>query len=146
MVATPEIDQSDDPAHSQAWSINTELLWDILVFEKSGCESRAGDHSIFGSTLIRDDEEGDRDSHAEFSLIGSAGLYGHKTAARGTPIYPPNKTATPLGKPSYPFPGSHVEDICNGGILGDSSWENNPFLDVTQYGQAIDSWLAYDVQ
>lgn len=130
----------------QRWSVNLQLLWKILVYaHASNTSDPASD--IFGPELAKDSigfaggpPAGvipDRD----FSLIGSAGISGHKTVAPECVTYPPEQAEDPLQAPSQTSPTMDL-----GGILGDPQMDfsggDTLFLQLQDYGRAFEDWLS----
>ncbi|KAL2830433.1 hypothetical protein BJY01DRAFT_118802 [Aspergillus pseudoustus] len=116
----------------QTWSVNIQLLWDIL----RGTPPKQIASDIFGPGLSRDSAlHGDLSTpETDFDLIGSAGISGHKTVARNLVTYfPPEQVLQPtppdlsalLGDPGISLTGS----------------TNNAFLQPQDYGRFIDNWL-----
>ncbi|KAJ0422050.1 hypothetical protein BJY00DRAFT_94748 [Aspergillus carlsbadensis] len=116
----------------QTWSVNVQLLWDIL----RGTPPKQIAADIFGPLLAKDSALHPDLSTPEtdFDLIGSAGISGHKTVARNlVTYYPPGQVLQPtppdlsalLGDPGIGLTGS----------------ANNAFLQPQDYGRFIDNWL-----
>ncbi|KAL3461649.1 hypothetical protein BJX64DRAFT_152259 [Aspergillus heterothallicus] len=116
----------------QTWSVNVQLLWDIL----RGTPPKQVASDIFGPALARDSAlHADHSTpETDFDLIGSAGISGHKTVARNlVTYYPPEQVLQPtppdlsalLGEPGIALNGS----------------ANNAFLQPQDYGRFIDNWL-----
>ncbi|KGQ12110.1 hypothetical protein BBAD15_g2161 [Beauveria bassiana D1-5] len=133
------------------------LLWDILIYERAGRPDAGADQSIFGKTLkvgteIRED---DVRAAAEFDLVGSAGISGHKAVSKETPAYAPNEDAPPasgvlVGGGGMEEMGGEasamlvsVEDRFFEGIGGLDGGEHL-FLQANDFGKAIDTWLSHD--
>ncbi|KAL2816977.1 hypothetical protein BJX63DRAFT_132573 [Aspergillus granulosus] len=116
----------------QTWSVNVQLLWDIL----RGAPPKHIAADIFGPGLARDSAlNADLSTpETDFDLIGSAGISGHKTVARNlVTYYPPEQVLQPtppdlsalLGEPGISLAGA----------------SNNAFLQPQDYGRFIDNWL-----
>lgn len=95
---------------------------------------------MFGGTLVQKHRVS-RETEAEFDLVGSVGLFGHRAVPKETPLYPPNEQViTPFGRTEYitqrPQTQGGLQNAMNGDI-GHDSW----FLGPSEYGQAIESWF-----
>lgn len=145
----------DDRASSQpSFAIDAQLLWDILIYERAGREHASVDQSIFGNTLsigVAPREHDDsRGTAAEFDLVGSAGISGHKAVSKETPVYAPHQeTLRPSMMQSYERMGTDNVPVFGGsstavrdrffeGMGGD---QDHLFLQAHDFGKAIDSWL-----
>ncbi|KAH8647737.1 hypothetical protein BX600DRAFT_484365 [Xylariales sp. PMI_506] len=140
----------------QTWSIDAQLLWDILIYEKAGQPFCRDDRSIFGETLMRTRSDSVQDtiatgSEAEFDLIGTAGIYGHRAVPKQTPLYAPTENAIPLAKAGYAphkilaWAGSETTpESAHIRAMGGSSGQDNMFLCADEYGKAIENWLDFD--
>lgn len=76
-----------------SWSIDAQLLWDILIYEKAGRPNASADRSMFSDAIALDPQQHrDRDQDmAEFAMVGSAGISGHKTVAKEVSAYAPRE-------------------------------------------------------
>ncbi|KFG82510.1 hypothetical protein MANI_110791 [Metarhizium anisopliae] len=139
-----------------SFSIDAQLLWDILIYERAGRPDAGADQSIFGKTLKVGSKSrpGDAPTAAEFDLVGSAGISGHKAVSKETPAYAPNEDVPPtprlletnMGAEDEATPGigvSSVEDRFFEGIGGRDGQEHL-FLQANDFGKAIDNWLSFD--
>lgn len=139
------------------------------MYERAGRPDAGADQSIFGKTLkvgakTREDDD-DRAAAAEFDLVDSAGISGHKAVSKETPAYAPNEDAPPALPPT---PGVLVGSGSGGGggmdNMGDGAGamlvsvedrffegiggldgEEHLFLQANDFGKAIDTWLSHDV-
>ncbi|KAL4937862.1 hypothetical protein BDV06DRAFT_232295, partial [Aspergillus oleicola] len=129
---TPGVDQN----HRQAWSVNVQLLRDILIAAPPKQTARG----IFGPGLAADCvlHTDSSSPDPDFQLIGSAGISGHNTVARNlATYYPPEQVLQPtppdlsalLGEPG----------------TGLTSAANNAFFQPQDYGRFIDNWLDLPV-
>ncbi|OHE98475.1 hypothetical protein CORC01_06266 [Colletotrichum orchidophilum] len=144
-------DRGDNTSQNRSFSINTQLLWDLLIYDRA-CRPDAGwDQSMFGPTLRSDARELSAEtSAAEFDLVGSAGISGHKAVPNDVGMYAPNDDIAPVALPEHPTPnlvgqglggmGPSFEDIFFEGVgpFGDQS---KRFIEANDYGRAIDDWL-----
>lgn len=152
MVQSPNSDHQGQPS----FSIDAQLLWDILIYERAGREGAAADQSIFGSTLNIGTKVRELDARltAEFDLVGSAGISGHKAVSKETPAYAPNENED-VSEPmmmrgvseslaEMPLLGTSVEDRFFEGMGGVEQWadEDHVFLQAHDFGKAIDGWLG----
>ena len=134
--------------HYRPLSINSELLWDLLVYETAGRDDEThGQQSIFGPSLVKmaplpkDTTKHHEARSVEYDLVGSAGISGHKTVPKESPAYAPEDIATPK-EPSTALSWS-FEDRLVGGIDEVSSYEAL-LLQPNDFGRAIDEWLNFD--
>ncbi|KLO95349.1 uncharacterized protein Y057_12769 [Fusarium fujikuroi] len=77
----------------QKFTIDTRLLWDILSYEHAGRPDARADESIYNglaSTHQDTARAGNEDGDA-YDLVGSAGIIGHKTVPKDTPLYAPGE-------------------------------------------------------
>ncbi|KUM56216.1 hypothetical protein ACN42_g11006 [Penicillium freii] len=130
----------------QKWSVNLQLLWKILVYaHASNISDPASD--IFGPELAKDSVgcSGDPSAGAitdrDFTLIGSAGISGHKTVAPECVTYPPEQTEDPIQTPSQTSPRMDFS-----GLPGDANMDfsggDTLFLQLQDYGRAFEDWLS----
>ncbi|KAJ5292959.1 uncharacterized protein N7443_008912 [Penicillium atrosanguineum] len=134
--------------HRQKWSVNLQLLRNILVYSQASKSSNpAGD--IFGPELVRDSIASGASSAGiiadpGFSLIGSAGISGHKTVAAECVTYPPEQTEhssqlqqeSDQAAPVIDFPDFTQDqnlDFTGGDTL---------FLQLQDYERAFEDWLS----
>lgn len=162
LLYSPKDDGNSSPHDRDSFSIDAQLLWDILVYERAGRPDAGADQSIFGKTLkpgtkSREDDDDVR-AAAEFDLVGSAGISGHKSVSKETPAYAPNEDApapssSPLGVMESGMGAMgeggdamavSVEDRFFEGI-GGVDGEEHLFLQANDFGKAIDTWLSHDV-
>ncbi|KAF4995952.1 hypothetical protein FGRMN_4807 [Fusarium graminum] len=131
MVPVPLEDSAMPGAAQQKFTIDTRLLWDILCYEQAGRPNAYGDQSMFSGLLCTTQDIGshETESGASYDLVGSAGITGHKTVPKDTPIYAPGEE-TLQQNISY---GS-------GSIVG----QPNIFPQAHDFGRAIDEWLSLD--
>ncbi|KAL4969947.1 Zn(II)2Cys6 transcription factor [Aspergillus stella-maris] len=120
----------------QAWSINVQLLRDILISAPPKQTARAIFGPVLAAACAQDTNSSTPDP--DFQLIGSAGISGHKTVARNlATYYPPGQVLQPtppdlsalLGEPGT-------------GLAGTA---NNAFFQPQDYGRFIDNWLDLPV-
>ncbi|KAI3559142.1 hypothetical protein CABS03_07461 [Colletotrichum abscissum] len=146
-------DRGDNTSQNRSFSINTQLLWDLLIYDRA-CRPDAGwDQSMFGATLRSDARELSTETGAaEFDLVGSAGISGHKAVPNDVGVYAPNDDIAPVSIAEQAPTSSHLvgqglgdmgpsfEDIFFEGVgpFGDQS---NRFIEANDYGRAIDDWL-----
>lgn len=133
-------DESSSFVPRQSLSIDTELLWDLLIYESAGRDGESPRHSIFASPLVqlptvrRDDTAAD-----EYDLVGSAGISGHKTVQKESP-YAPEEVAGPLdGAPVAPW-------VAENGFMSGFDEESNYealLLQPNDFGWAIDDLMSF---
>ncbi|KAH6696840.1 hypothetical protein F5X68DRAFT_257167 [Plectosphaerella plurivora] len=142
MVSTPQ-DPSDTT--NRSFSIDSKLLWDLLIYDKAGRPDAGRDRSMFGvlenSGIPSRTSEGIDD---EFTLVGSFGISGHKAVQKEVEVYAPSEgqpePATDDPNPVLADMGISFEDMYFEG-MGTLADEGSMFLQATDYGRAIDSWL-----
>ena len=124
----------------QSLSIDSELLWDLLIYESAGRDDESPRHSIFASSLVqlptirRDDAAAE-----EYDLVGSAGISGHKTVPKESPVYAPEEVAGHLdGAPVAPW----AENGFMSGVDEESNYEAL-LLQPNDFGWAIDDWMSF---
>ncbi|RKK13784.1 hypothetical protein BFJ65_g13005 [Fusarium oxysporum f. sp. cepae] len=134
----------------QQFTIDTRLLWDILSYEQAGRPDARADESVYSglASTNQDTGRGGNESGEGYDLVGSAGIIGHKTVPKDTPLYAPGE-----GEMSHPIRGRVPSDVS--GLLGSlqqniqegfgSAMEpDNIFPQVHDFGRAIDEWLSLD--
>lgn len=134
----------------QKFTIDTRLLWDILSYEHAGRPDARADESIYNglASTHQDTAKGGNEDGDAYDLVGSAGIIGHKTVPKDTPLYAPGE-----GEVSHPIRGRVPSDAS--GLLGSlqqniqegfgSAMEpDNIFPQVHDFGRAIDEWLSLD--
>ncbi|RKL45614.1 hypothetical protein BFJ72_g3159 [Fusarium proliferatum] len=134
----------------QKFTIDTRLLWDTLSYEHAGRPDARADESIYNglASTHQDTARGGNEDGDAYDLVGSAGIIGHKTVAKDTPLYAPGE-----GEVSHPIRGRVPSDAS--GLLGSlqqniqegfgSAMEpDNIFPQVHDFGRAIDEWLSLD--
>ena len=137
----------------QSLSIDSKLLWDMLIYERAGRNGAAPDQSIFGPSLAQIPSAARAGTHdtvvAEYDLVGSAGISGHKTVPKESPVYAPEDIAiqrnpSPMihGTTAVPIPPYSIEDRYMNGIDGESSYEAL-FFQANDFGRAIDEWMSH---
>ncbi|KAJ5671765.1 hypothetical protein N7507_000892 [Penicillium longicatenatum] len=126
------------------WSVNLHLMWKILVYSRA---SRAPDPTgdMFGPImakekpselgLLSDDLIAERD----FTLIGSAGISGHKTVAPECVTYPPEQ-AEHQGSSSQPS-GIEFQEFARYQNL-DFAGGETLLLQMQDYDKAFEDWLS----
>lgn len=142
VVATPNA-RASEPGDSQAaWSIDTMLLSDLLVQGYASHRLPYEDKSVFGSSLVQTDSTR-AEIGADFDLVGSAGIFGHRAVPKATPLYAPSKDpVTPFGRTELitngPQDQGRLPYAMSGNVLQDD-W----LLSASDYGNAIESWFEY---
>lgn len=147
VIVPPRASNSGDASSSgarQSLSIDSKLLWDLLIYENAGRDDGCPGHSIFGSSLIQLPmmaRESARDAtEVEYDLVGSAGISGHRTVPKESPVYAPEDVAAP--QDTAPVAPWTVENGLMSGIDGESSYEAL-FLQPNDFGWAIDDWMTF---
>ncbi len=151
VVQSPNTDGSNG---QRSFSIDAQLLWDILIYERAGRPDAGADQSIFGKTLQVGTASRDEDvrAAAEYDLVGSEGIYGHKAVSKESLAYAPNDDIASPGEVENiddmagipPDMGVSVEDRYFEGIGGIDSLDGQDhlFLQAHDFGKAIDNWLS----
>ncbi|KAH7357792.1 hypothetical protein B0T11DRAFT_283113 [Plectosphaerella cucumerina] len=147
LVSTPQ-DPSD--ATKPSFSIDSQLLWDLLIYDKAGRTDAGLDRSVLGAS--EDSDIANRTMQGaddEFNLVGSFGISGHKAVQQENEAYAPSEgepepdaaDADPvLADMGISFEDMYFEGM---GSLGDAG---TMFLQATDYGRAIDGWLDIEAQ
>ncbi|KAJ5914137.1 transcriptional regulator family: Fungal Specific TF [Penicillium tannophilum] len=131
-------------ASDPKWSVNLHLMWRILVYSRA---SRAPDPTgdMYGPILAKEKSSelgissADAIAERDFTLIGSAGISGHKTVAPECVTYPPEQVEhqEPSSEPSaMDFPellSSQNLDFAGGETL---------LLQLQDYDKAFEDWLS----
>lgn len=146
----PNPEQPGDSTQNRSFSIDSQLLWNLLIYDRAVRPDGGWDQSMFGSTLKSDVSElsSTEGRAAEFDLIGSAGISRHKAMPNEAAVWPPDEDHAPVTLPesnplSEPVLGTlqpSFEDIFFEGV-GPFGDQGNRFLDGNDYGRAIDDWL-----
>ncbi|KAM5356476.1 hypothetical protein ACJ41O_003122 [Fusarium nematophilum] len=140
--------------HSQvSWSIDAQLLWDILIYEKAGCRrDAAADRSMFSDAITPQDEHREQDDVAEFAMVGSAGISGHKTVPREISAYAPEDSNAYHRLDELTTPtGAVVDEFSSGAGGGQFEGDLNMvdqdsfFLQAEDFGRAINDWINFDM-
>lgn len=133
-----------------SWSIDSELLHRLLIYETAGRPDAAVDQTILGSSFIshvtvpnrRSDE-----TSSELNLIGSAGISGHRTVDSRRSIYPPDEdeASSPArgqaqGTWDFSTQGQFAGDM--GGILDEDAILSRP----NDFGWAIENYLDLNLR
>ncbi|KAH8686431.1 putative Zn(II)2Cys6 transcription factor [Ilyonectria robusta] len=148
-VPSPRPESAENEDNQESWSIDAQLLWDILIYEKAGCEGAARDCSIFEDALTAGPENRRQDV-AEFDLVGSAGIFGHKTAPKEVPVYAPDEDTSPTQRSNTRATRALTETA---GFNEDRAYErfvglneqDALFLQPNDFGRAIDNWFNFDL-
>ncbi|CAG9951581.1 unnamed protein product [Clonostachys rosea f. rosea IK726] len=147
-VAIDAIVGTEQPVNThQSWSINANLLWELLMYEKAG--SLDPEISMFDDTITLEDRQ--QQDIAECATVGSAGLFGHKAARNEHFAYPPQEGNNVL----------HSAPTTTGGIDGAGFLTEQPFtglgelnmvdqqdyfpLQAEDFGKAINDWISFDM-
>ncbi|KPM36566.1 hypothetical protein AK830_g9984 [Neonectria ditissima] len=148
-VPLPRPESAETDEHQQSWSIDAQLLWDILIYERAGRDGAAKDVSIFDDALTTG-SDGQKQDVAEFDLVGSAGIFGHKTAPKRVPVYAPGDEASPA-EASNPDDRRGLAEMsisAEDRVLDRFSGLNDQdglFLQANDFGRAIDNWFNFDL-
>ncbi|KAJ5928934.1 hypothetical protein N7466_007890 [Penicillium verhagenii] len=127
------------------WSVDLQLMWKILAYSNA---SRAPDPTgdIFGPILAKETTPSDSGTSPadaitdrDFTLIGSAGISGHKTVATECVTYPPEQAEhqeTGPGPSAMDFPESPKPQNLN--FAGGDTL----LLQLQDYDKAFEDWLS----
>lgn len=139
-----------DDGSQRPWSINAQLLWDILVFEKAGRSNASADRSLFDDVITSEGEH--QQDVAECAMVGSAGISGHKTALRQIAAYAPqdNDPYKPLFNtttPSIAAEQPNVPDERGFEGLGNLNTmdQGDLLLQAEDFGRAVNDWINFDM-
>ena len=134
-------------------SIDVGLLRNLLIYERAGQTDGVPDRSPFGTSLtaVNPQEEGQDSGAAEYDLVGSAGISGHRSVPQEIPAYPPEDvgTAQVAVEPTFPpiagaGTGWSVADRYFDGVAVQSDYEGMGFQ-ADDFGRAIDGWMSLDL-
>ncbi|KAL6912502.1 hypothetical protein FSST1_010262 [Fusarium sambucinum] len=135
------------------WSIDAQLLWEILVYEKSGLDKDSSDKSMYDDTITLDAEHGEQDVGGDFAIVGSAGISGHKGALREISAYAPQDKDPYDALGNLATPGRNRMQESN--IFGYRNSDNPPdlgavdqddfLLQAEDFGRAINDWMNLDM-
>ncbi|KAI5464344.1 hypothetical protein BGZ63DRAFT_350398, partial [Mariannaea sp. PMI_226] len=131
-----------DTQSQRPWSIDAQLLWDILIFEKAGRSNASTDRSLFDDVITPDSKH--PQDVVECALVGSAGVSGHKTAWRQFAAYAPqdNDPYTPLFKIDTPGTVSGVDERIFEGLGNmDAMDQGDYLLQAEDFGRAVKQFL-----
>ncbi|KAM0421177.1 hypothetical protein ACHAPT_011069 [Fusarium lateritium] len=135
---------------SQPWSINAQLLWDILVYDKAGRENASADRSMFEAVITSEVDQ--QHDVAEYALVGSAGMSGHKTALSEISAYAPQDSdpyepLATLATPRVRERGPGVLNERGFEAFGDlnSMDQGDFFLQAEDFGRAVNDWINFDM-
>ncbi|KAL0938428.1 uncharacterized protein CTRU02_205038 [Colletotrichum truncatum] len=151
IVMKPSRDQQNNLNSNRSFSINSQLLWDLLIYDRAVRPDAGWDQSMFGPTLKSDAAEVcAADRVAEFDLVGSAGISAHKAMPNEAAVWPPSeekaRTSVPeevrLEPPAADI-GPSFEDMFFEG-LGPHGEQTDRFFGGNDYGRALDDWLNLD--
>ncbi|KAF6796934.1 hypothetical protein CSOJ01_13103 [Colletotrichum sojae] len=121
IVMKPNPEQPGDSTQSRSFSIDSQLLWNLLIYDRAVRPDAEWDQSMFGSTLKSDVSElsSTEGRAAEFDLVGSAGISRHKAMPNQAAVWPPDEDTAretlpdnnPISEPSLETLGPSFEDI-----------------------------------
>ncbi|KAM0426095.1 hypothetical protein ACHAPT_008726 [Fusarium lateritium] len=143
--------QASEPQMS--WSIDAQLLWDILIYEKAVRTNAAADRSLFGDPITIEADQREQDI-SEFAMVGSAGISGHKTVPKEVTAYAPednegyhsiNPPNTPTGALVSGFNVGEDRFFDSFGDMNQMMDQDNSFLQAEDFGKAIDNWFNFDM-
>lgn len=128
------------------FSIDAQLLWDILIYEQAGLHNATADQSMFGESLKSERAHSENDlSLAAANLVGSAGISGHKTvpAKYIVPPYAPSEGGTPPRMTDRMV--SDVEKLVESrAFQGLGEVNDHSFLQASDFNKAIENWWDVD--
>ncbi|KAH8426805.1 uncharacterized protein LDX57_004535 [Aspergillus melleus] len=140
---------------NESWSIDAQLLWDVLVYEKAGRHNASADETMFDKII--DLEFVRHDYVAELAMVGSAGISGHKSAWKEISAYAPEDSAphpppSSSSNPSFPpvhsvADGSNVPDERLFEGLGnlDMISQGDYLFQAEDFGRAINCWFNFNM-
>ncbi|TDZ13725.1 hypothetical protein C8035_v009134 [Colletotrichum spinosum] len=139
-----------DPSSHNRFSINSQLLWDLLIYDRAARPDAGRDQSMFGPSLQSDTAgQAAEERAAEFDLVGSAGISAHKAMPNQAAVWPPSEehahevSEEVQLEPAVGDFGTSFEDMFFEGVepFGEQA---NRFFDGNDYGRAIDDWLNFE--
>ncbi|KAF5577038.1 polyketide synthase [Fusarium pseudocircinatum] len=146
---------SDQRGTRRSWSIDVQLLWELLVYEKAGRDTNSSDKSMYDDIITLDAEHGGQDVGGDFAIVGSAGISGHKGALREISAYAPQDKDPyeTLGNLATPSRDRSIMQESN--IFGDRNCDNLPdlglvdqdnfLLQAEDFGRAVNDWMSLDI-
>ncbi|KAF5261924.1 hypothetical protein FOXYS1_7370 [Fusarium oxysporum] len=136
--------------NQRSWSIDAQLLWEILIYEKSGHDNSSSDKSMYDDIITSDTEHSEQDTGGGFAIVGSAGISGHKGSLREISAYAPQdkdpyetlgNLATPSGNRPRMQESSIFGDVPDCGTID----QDNFLLQAEDFGRAVTDWMNLDM-
>ncbi|KAF5005367.1 hypothetical protein FDECE_8179 [Fusarium decemcellulare] len=153
MVPSPPSEGNPAQEPQLSWSIDAQLLWDILISEKAVRLDAESDRSMFDDTITLEAEHREHDV-AEFAMVGSAGISGHKTVPKEVNAYAPEdderyhritSSTTPAEAALSGFNVTDERFFEEFGGMNQMMDEGNSFLQAEDFGKAINDWFSFDL-
>ncbi|KAM0541263.1 hypothetical protein ACHAPJ_013308 [Fusarium lateritium] len=149
----PRGDRASDTQPS--WSIDAQLLWDLLVYERSVLDEGSADTSMYDDIITPNPGSAEESVEGNFSIVGSAGISGHKGALKQFSAYAP-QDRNPyeiLGTPATIVEGSGrwQDDVTFGRGIYDGlpdfglMDQDNFLLQAEDFGRAMNDWMNLDM-
>ncbi|KAF5530808.1 c6 transcription factor [Fusarium mexicanum] len=146
----------DRPGETQrSWSIDAQLLWELLVYEKAGRDKDSSGKSMYDDIITSDAEGGEQDVGGDFAIVGSAGISGHKGALREISAYAPQDKDPYETLGNLATPGRNGSRMQESSIFGGRNFDNPPdfgtvdqdnfLLQSEDFGRAVNDWMNLDM-
>lgn len=143
VVAKPSSGSQIEENLQRGWSIDATLLRNILIYGTSG-RHLSKNCGVIKGTLISS-VRGSHELGAEFDLVGSVGILGHKAVSKDSPIYPPsNKSTAHLARSNLSGFNLQEPENCLDHMSSSESWMNSLFFGVGDFSQAIGTWVDFN--
>ncbi|KAJ0147517.1 2-methylisocitrate lyase [Fusarium oxysporum f. sp. albedinis] len=136
--------------NQRSWFIDAQLLWEILIYEKSGHDNSSSDKSMYDDIITSDTEHSEQDTGGGFAIVGSAGISGHKGSLREISAYAPQdkdpyetlaNLTTPSGNRPRMQESSIFGDVPDCGTID----QHNFLLQAEDFGRAVTDWMNLDM-
>ncbi|KAJ4248360.1 hypothetical protein NW762_012689 [Fusarium torreyae] len=143
------------PDTQPSWSIDAQLLWDLLVYERSVLDEGSADTSMYDDIITPSPGSAEETIEGNISIVGSAGISGHKGALKQFSAYAP-QDRNPyeiLGTPATTIAGSErwQDDRTFGRGIYDGlpdfgqMDQDNFLLQAEDFGRAMNDWMNLDM-
>ncbi|CAH0003920.1 unnamed protein product [Clonostachys byssicola] len=153
-VSTVQMSNNDSWGNTPSWSIDAQLLWDILVLEKAGHDQTSEDRTMYEDMVTTHVEHREQDVGENLSIVGSAGISGHKGALREISAYAPQdkdpyetlrrRSASERsadGTHDFSVLGDYMHDASDNTTIDESSF----LLQAEDFGRAVKDWINFDM-
>ncbi|CAH0015666.1 unnamed protein product, partial [Clonostachys rhizophaga] len=153
-VSTVQMSNNESGGTNPSWSIDAQLLWDILVLEKAGRDQTSEDRTMYEDVVTMHVEHQEQDVGEDLSIVGSAGISGHKGALRDISAYAPQdkdpyetlrrcsvSDRSADGTQEFTVLGDYIHDTPDNTTMDESSF----LLQAEDFGRAVKDWINFDM-